>query len=126
MGECKMQLEQYREAIQYFSNVVRQRPRNIFSWEALIRCLYNGEYYDEALEQVKTAMKLTDGKPIFSFYLAAVYLELGKSKEALLHLEKGMSKAPKMLKKLVDLNPSILQNQQVIEIVARYKRNRAI
>src|SRR6187431_1139762 len=49
MGECKMQLQEYKEAIQYFSNVVRQRPRNVFSWEALIRCLYKGEYYDEAL-----------------------------------------------------------------------------
>ncbi|MHA4847670.1 tetratricopeptide repeat protein [Flavitalea antarctica] len=126
MGECKMQLLEYKEAIQYFSNVVRQRPRNVFSWEALIRCLYKGEYYDEALEQVKTALKLTDGKPIFYYYLTAVYLETGKSKEALLQLEKAMSKAPKLLKKLVDLNPSILQNQQVIDIVARYKKNRSI
>ncbi|HTE23402.1 tetratricopeptide repeat protein [Flavitalea sp.] len=126
MGECKMQLQEYKEAIQYFSNVVRQRPRNVFSWEALIRCLYKGKYYDEALEQVKTALKLTDGKPIFYYYLTAVYLEIGKSKEALLQLEKAMSKAPKLLKKLVDLNPSILQNQQVIDIVARYKKNRAI
>ena len=126
MGECKMQLHEYKEAIQYFSNVVRQRPRNVFSWEALIRCLYKGKYYDEALEQVKTALKLTDGKPIFFFYLTAVYLEIGKSKEAMLHLEKAMGKAPKLLKKLVDLNPSVLQNQQVIDIVARYKKNRAI
>jgi tetratricopeptide (TPR) repeat protein len=126
MGECKMQLQEFREAIQYFSNVVRQRPRNVFSWEALIRCLYKGEYFEEALEQVKSALKLTDGKPIFYFYLTGVYLELGKSKEALLHLEKAMSKAPRMLKKLVDLNPSILQNQQVIDIIARYKKNRSI
>jgi tetratricopeptide (TPR) repeat protein len=98
----------------------------VFSWEALIRCLYKGEYYEEALEQVRSALKLTDSKPIFYFYLSAVYLELGKSKEAMLQLEKAMSKAPKLLKKLVDLNPSILQNQQVIDIVARYKRNKSI
>src|ERR1041384_45883 len=37
MGECKMQIGEFREAIQFFSNAVRQRPRNVFSWEALIR-----------------------------------------------------------------------------------------
>ena len=71
-------------------------------------------------------MKRTDNKPIFTFYLSAVNFAMGKSKEGLIQLEKGMSKAPKLLKKLVDLNPSILQHQQVVDIVARYKKNRSI
>ena len=123
MGECKMQLGEYKEAIQYFSNVVRQRPKNISSWEALIRCLYNGEYYEEALEQVQAAMQHTENKPLFIFYLSAIYFALGKSKEGLLHLEKAMSKSPKLLKKMVDLNPSILQHPQVVDVIARFKRN---
>jgi tetratricopeptide (TPR) repeat protein len=126
MGECKMQLGDYKEAIQYFSNVVAQRPKNISSWEALIRCLYVGEYYEEALEQVAAAMRRTDNKPIFIFYLSAINFAMGKSKEGLLQLEKGMSLAPKLLKKLIDLNPSILQLQQVVDVVARYKKNRSI
>lgn len=126
MGECKMQLGDFREAIQYFSSVVRQRSRNVSSWEALIRCLYYGGFYEEALEQVHAALKMTDNKPIFSFYETAVLIALGKMKEALLHLEKAMSKAPKMLRRMIELNPSILQNQQVVDIIARYKRNRAI
>src|SRR5579862_4247604 len=59
MGECKMQQGEYKEAIQYFSNVVRIRPRNISSWEALIRCLYNAELFDEAMEQVEMAIRNT-------------------------------------------------------------------
>ncbi len=126
MGECKMQLGEYREAIQYFSNVVAQRPKNISSWEALIRCLYIGEYYEEALEQVAAAGKHTDNKPIFGFYLSAIYFAMGKSKEGLLQLENAMNKSPRLLKKLVDLNPAILQHQQVVDLVARYKKNRSI
>src|SRR5690349_1735068 len=61
MGECKMQLDDTRQAIHFFSNVVRMRPRNISSWEALIRCLFSAEYYEEALEQVLAAMKITEG-----------------------------------------------------------------
>jgi len=126
MGECKMQLGEFKDAIQYFSIVVRQRPRNVSSWEALIRCLYLGGFYDEALEQVKAALKVTESKPLFYFYLSAVHFAMGKSKEGLQQLEKAMSKAPRLLKKLVELNPSILQNQQVVDIVARYKRNKSI
>ncbi len=125
MGECKMQLGEYKEAIQYFSTVVRVRPKNISSWEALIRCLYNAAFFKEALEQVQAAIRITGGKPIFIFYLSAVYFALGKSKEGLLQLEKAMSKAPKLLKKLVELNPSILQYQPVVDIIARYKKNKS-
>lgn len=126
MGECKMQLGQHKEAIQYFSQVVRNRPRNVAGWEALIRCLYHGEFYEEALEQVIAAGKMTDDKPVFSFYSTAIYFALGKSKEALLQLEKAMQKAPRLLKKLLDLNPALLRNPLVVDIVARYKRNRSI
>jgi hypothetical protein len=69
---------------------------------------------------------MTDDKPVFGFYLCAVYFGLGKSKEALLQLEKAMEKAPKLLKKLIELNPSLLRNQLVVDIVARYKRNKSI
>ena len=125
MGECKMQLGEFRDAIQYFSNVVRVRPKNISSWEALIRCLYNAGFFKEALEQVQAAMRITGGKPIFIFYMSTVYFALGKSKEGLLHLEKAMSKAPKLLKKMVELNPSILQYQSVVDVIARYKKGKS-
>ena len=123
MGECKMQLNDTRQAIHYFSNVVRLRPKNISSWQALIRCLYSAGYYDEALEQVNAAIKITEGKPIFYYYLSAVYFALGKSKEALLQLEKSLIKAPKLLKKFVELNPAILQNQHVVDVIAKFKRS---
>ncbi len=125
MGECKMQLGEFKEAIQFFSNVVRLRPRNISSWEALIRCLYNAEFFEEALEQVEAAIRITGGKPIFIFYLSAVYFALGRSKEGLLHLEKAMTEAPKLLKKLLELNPVILQYQPVVDIIARHKKNKS-
>ena len=126
MGECKMQLDEYKEAIQYFSAVVRHRPKNISSWEALIRCLYKGAYYEEALEQVQAAITHTEEKPIFFFYLSAVNFALGKSKEGLLQLEKAMNIAPKLLKKLIGLNPAILQHQQVVDVIAKFKRNKSI
>lgn len=126
MGECKMQLGFFKDAIQFFSNVVRMRPRNAGGWEALIRCLYKAEFFDEAKEQVASALKITNSKPLFLFYHSAILFATGKSKEALLCLEKAMEKAPKLLKKFIELNPAILQNRQVVDVVAKFKRNKSI
>ncbi|MBL7740458.1 MAG: tetratricopeptide repeat protein [Chitinophagaceae bacterium] len=126
MGECKLKLELYKDALQYFSNVVRIRPKNVSGWEALIRCLYRGEFISEALEQADAALQATNNKPLFIFYKVAVLLAAGKTKEAMLQLENAMSKAPKLLKKLIELNPAALQNQQLVDVVAKFKRNRSI
>jgi tetratricopeptide (TPR) repeat protein len=126
MGECKMQQGFFKEAIHYFSTIVSSRPKNRRGWEALVRCLYRATFYQEAKIQAIAALECTHEQPLFLYYLSAVNFALGKSKEALLQLEKAMTTAPKLLKKFVELNPSILQNQQVVDVVARFKRNRSI
>ncbi len=126
MGECKLQQGQVKEAVQCFMDVVRLKPKNLAGWEALIRCLYKAAFYEEALEQTETALEVTNHKPIFLFYHAAVLFGLGKSKEAVLVLVKAMEKSPRQLKKFIELNPAILQNQQVVDVLARFKRNKSI
>jgi tetratricopeptide (TPR) repeat protein len=126
MGECKMELGLMKDAVQFFSNAVRIRPRNVSGWEALIRCLYKAAFFDEALEQTEAALRITNEKPLFLFYKAAILLAASKTKEALLQLENAMIKSPKLLKKFIELNPSVLQNQQVVDVVAKFKRNKSI
>lgn len=126
MGECKFQVGAFKESIQYLSNVVRVRPKSSSGWEALIRCLFKSNFLDEAREQVMAALQVTEGKPLFMFYLSNILFSMGKSKEAIQYLERAMEKAPKLLKKFVELNPSILQNQQVVDILAKFKRNKSI
>jgi tetratricopeptide (TPR) repeat protein len=124
MGECRMQLNQYKEAIQFFGNVVRSRPKSMAGWEALIRCLYKAEFFEEGIEQSIAALKMTEEKPIFYFYLSACLFADKKSKEALLQLERGLEKSPRHLKKFLALNSSILQNQQVVDLIGRYKKSK--
>jgi tetratricopeptide (TPR) repeat protein len=126
MGECKMELGQMKDAIQFFSNAVRIRPRNVSGWEALIRCLYKAGYLDEALQQADAALRVTNEKPLFLYYKSAILIAAARTKEALLQLETAMIKSPKLLKKFIELNPSLLQNQQVVDLVARFKRNKSI
>ncbi|MFT3936049.1 MAG: tetratricopeptide repeat protein [Chitinophagaceae bacterium] len=124
MGECKMNLGEIREAIQCFSVVVRARPKNIAGWQALICCLYIGGFYEEAAEQVQAALKHTDNKPLFVYYYSSICFALGKSKEGLLQLERALNKSPKLVKKFVELNPAILQNQQVVDLLAKFRRSK--
>lgn len=125
-GECRMLQGAYKDAVQYFSTVVRLRPRNLSGWEALIRCLYKAAFLDEALQQTEVALRLSQNKPLFIFYKASILLAAGRSKEGILQLETAMGRAPKLLKKFVEWNPCILQNQQVVDVIAKYKRNRSI
>jgi tetratricopeptide (TPR) repeat protein len=126
MGECKMNLNQFKDAIIHFGNAIRFKPHNIVGWEALIRCLLRAKYYEEVAEQCIAALKATDGKPIFTFYYSAALFLMGKTKEALLQLDIAMSTAPKFLKKFLEINPAILQNNQVVDIIARYKKGKKI
>jgi tetratricopeptide (TPR) repeat protein len=92
----------------------------------LLKCLYNARCFEEGLEYVEHALVLTNIKPIFIYYKAAFLFALGKSKEAILQLELAMDKNPKLIKKLIELSPSLLQNQLVVDVIARLKRGKSI
>lgn len=124
MGECKLIQEKYKDAVIYFSHVVRVRPKNTNGWEALIRCLFKAELYEEALGQTLHALEATQGKPLFLFYQSAVLFAMGKSKEALLQLETAMQNNSKLLKKFLQLQPQLLHNNQVVDMVVKYKKSK--
>lgn len=126
MGQCCMELNRLEDAISYLGTVVRIRPRNINGWLELLKCLYKAEMYEEALEYAGFALEQTENKPIFIFYKSAVLYALGRSKEAFLQLEEGMARNPKLVRKFIEINPAILQNQQVVDIIARFKKKRSI
>lgn len=124
MGQCMLQLENYKDAVHYFSMVVRSRPKNVRGWKALITCLYRSEYFDEAIQQCIAALKVTEGKPLIHFLYSGILFASGRSKEALIQLEAGLKKSPAQVKSFVELNPAILQNPQVVDLLARYRKTK--
>ncbi|MBI2730073.1 MAG: tetratricopeptide repeat protein [Sphingobacteriales bacterium] len=126
LGECLVQLGKYKEAVEAYSNVIRQRPKNVQAWTSLLECFMVANMLDDAEEYVDIAYHQTKNKPLFLFYRSAILFAMGKSKEAINQLEIAMEKAPKLIKKFIALNPQILQNQQVVDLIAKYKRNKSI
>jgi tetratricopeptide (TPR) repeat protein len=126
LGQCYMEQNKLDEAITYFGNVVRIKPKNVNGWLELLKCLMKAGLLEDAFEYVNFAYNQTEYKPIFLFYKAAILFALGKSKEALLQLDTAMTINPKLVKKFIEINPAILQNQQVVDVIARYKKKKSI
>ncbi|NDE09340.1 MAG: tetratricopeptide repeat protein [Chitinophagia bacterium] len=126
MGQCLMEQGKIEQAVQYFGNVVRTKPKNMNGWMELLKCLHKAKCYEEGLEYVEHALVLTNSKPIFIYYKTAFLFALGKSKEAIIQLELAMDKNAKLVKKFIELSPSLLQNQSVVDVIARLKKRKSI
>ncbi len=126
LGQCYLQMNNIDEALACFGNVVRIRPKNISGWTELLKCLLHAEYVTEGIEYAQFAYEQTDRKPIFLFYQSIFLFADGQFKEAALQLENGMAINPKLIKKFIQLNPSILKHRQVVEIIARYKKKSSL
>ena len=125
LAQCYVQLDKTKDAIIYFSSFIKARPKNIKGWQELIKCLYNAGFYNEALQQVQHALQNTTNKPVLIFYKIAILFSMSRSKEALLLLDIAASSHPKLIKQLVEFEPSLLQNSQVTSLIARFKNNRS-
>lgn len=126
LGQCYMQLNNIEEAITYFGNVVRVRPKNISGWTELLKCMLTAGMFEEGKDYADFALEQTDHKPLFYFYKSMFLFADGKHKEGALQLENGMAANPRLIKKFIELNPAILQHPAVVEIIARYKRQKSI
>lgn len=124
LGECYLEMGKHKEALVYFMNAVRTRPKSASAWQELIRGLYVAGFMEEALTQLAMAEEKAGRKPVFIYYRAAILIAQGKTKEGLLHLETALQQAPKIVKKMVELDPTILQHVSVVELIGQYRRKR--
>jgi tetratricopeptide (TPR) repeat protein len=121
MGRCMAELDAFEEAFFYLGNVIRIRPKNSNGWIELLKCLYRGGLYEEGFEYAVQAFESTDSKPIFVCYKSAFLFASGQTKEALKYLEYVLMTDKKWIKKFIEIDPSFLQNQLIIDLIARYK-----
>ncbi|MGX5819445.1 tetratricopeptide repeat protein [Chitinophaga lutea] len=124
LGQCYLQLGADKEALTHLSNAVRLRPGSSQAWKELIRGLYVAGLVEEAFVQLEAAEARLGKKAVFQFYRAAILIGIGKTKEGLLQLESALQEHPRQVKKLVELDPSILQHTSVVELIGRYRRKR--
>lgn len=122
IGNCLMEMDAKSEALVCYLNAVRLKPGNKTTWIALIRGLYMAHYYEEALTQLEVARDNCGDKADFRYYQAALLFESGKSKEALIQLEKGLRIMPAKVKIFTELNPEYLRRSAVADLIGKYKK----
>src|ERR1043165_5156313 len=113
IGNCLMEMDVKNEALVCYLNAVRLKPGNKTTWVALVKGLYLSGMYDEALTQIEIAREHCGDKGDFRYFQAAVLFDMGKSKEGLIQLEKGLRIAPKRIKLFTELNPEYLRRSAV-------------
>lgn len=121
LAQCYNELDKIKEAVLHFSLFIKMRPKNIKGWKELIKCLYQADYFEEALIQVKNTQIATNGNPVFLYYQSAILFALGKSKEALLILETALKLAPNLVKQMIQLDSSLLQNYSIVELISTHR-----
>lgn len=122
IGNCLMEMDVKSEALVCYLNAVRLKPGNKTTWIALVRGLFITGYYEEVITQLAVATAHCGEKADFYYYHAACLFELGKAKEALLQLEKGLRISPLRIKIFTELNPEYLLRSAVTELIGRYKK----
>lgn len=124
LAECYLQTESYKDALAQLLEAIRLRPASSRARLHFVRGLYLSGYLEEALLQLDLAEKETGHKAAYRYYRCGVLLMLGRSKEALLQLESALAESPRQFKKLLELNPTVLQHSGVVDIVVRYKHKK--
>jgi tetratricopeptide (TPR) repeat protein len=122
IGNCLMELDVKNEALVCYLNAVRLKPGNKSTWVALIRGLFIAGYYEDALTQISIARDHCGSKPDFDYYAAAVLIEMGKIKEAMIMLEGALKNSPTRIKVFTELNPEYLRRASVADLIAKYKK----
>ncbi len=122
IGNCLMEMDVKSEALVCYLNAVRLKPGNKSTWTALIKGLFLTKYYEEALIQLAVAREHCGDKADFYYYHAACLFEMGKAKEAMLQLEKGLKMSVARVKVFTELNPEYLLRSSVTEVIAKYKK----
>ncbi len=125
MGNCLLELGHEERAVEAYTQALNIRPQNKTFWTALIRGLYRSERFEEALHKLEYAKLNTGPHGDYDYLKAALLIEMGKTKEALIHLEEGLSQKPRRLKVFTDLNPEYLRRTAVAELISRYKKKKS-
>jgi len=122
IGNCLMEMDVKSEALVCYLNAVRLKPGSKTTWIALIRGLYMTGHYEEGLTQVEVAKEHCGDKADFRYFQSALLFELGKSKEALLQLDKAMTMSIARLKTFTSLNTEYMRRAAVTELISKHKK----
>jgi tetratricopeptide (TPR) repeat protein len=122
MGYAMTRIDDYGKAIDFYTNVVVVRPKHMKAWCGILDCFAHFGLWKELDKTAIRAFEASGRKPVFLVYRAIAALMLKKTKPAVELLEQAMSVSPQLVKKLIKMNPSLLQFSQVTTFLEKHKK----
>lgn len=122
LGNCQLESENEKDAIVYFLKSLSLKPNQKNAWVQLSKALYALGLFEEIINQKEIAEEHCGIKAEFEYIHTAALYALGKTKEALIYLQKGLELAPNKIKLLATLQPDIYTRKSVADLVAFYKK----
>jgi tetratricopeptide (TPR) repeat protein len=124
LGSSLIEMGADKEALVCFLNAVQLRPDMKSAWQSLIKALYVTGYIEEALTQVSVAEDQYGERVEFVYYRAVLLLALGKTKDAVLHLESALLENPKKSTALQYLDKESVLHPAFADVLVRYKKRK--
>ena len=94
LGKYYMSFNKFAEAIPYFKRAMRNGSKNSDYNYLLAICMFNSNWYDEAVETMLEGEQLGVSSSAYHSLLAKLYIKLGQKKEALEALDRGLALYP--------------------------------
>lgn len=124
MGHCQNKTGNFQESVNSLIRFINFRPSNIKGWKEIIIVLFENGYYEEAFHECDTAFRMTGGKTIFTYFKSAIFFKLGKRKEGLALLENAISRAPRLLKEFISMDPAFLQRPSIVKVINNHLKTK--
>lgn len=124
LGNCLMEMNAEKEALVCFLNAIQLRPDLKSTWISLVKALYTANYLDEALSQLVIAEAHCGHKVEFVYFRAVILLTMGKTKEAVIHLEDALTENPSKQTALKAIEKEIIHHPVFAEVLVRYKKKK--
>jgi tetratricopeptide (TPR) repeat protein len=125
-AQCYAGLQQFDKALNHVALIINLKPKHKKAWELIVQCLIYNNQLKDALLFCDEAFDACSNNIKYVYYQSYILLLMGKSKEALVLLNRALQQSPKQLKGLIEFAPALMQNQKVVAVIAKYKTKKGL
>ncbi|WP_103326986.1 tetratricopeptide repeat protein [Bacteroidetes bacterium endosymbiont of Geopemphigus sp.] len=115
-----IRLRNYREAIVAYRKMLTLEPKNYHCWISSIELLIGTGRYIDAMDLIKKALKRFQKSGELNYYMSCCYFLIHQEEKGLTELDKAVSAAPRLCKKVMNKYPAVLKKSLVRKLLLKY------
>jgi tetratricopeptide (TPR) repeat protein len=117
-------MEHEAEAKRYFILATSYKPSVKVAWQCFTKFCYHFGHYQEGLNIIDEAEEFCGYKPEWDYYRAVMHLALGRTKDAIVHLETALNENPKKANAIGFISKELNHHPVFTEVLSRFKKKK--